>query len=1436
MRVVIDLQACQHGAARDGAAVLAHVRALLAARGPHEIIVVLYSRPAAPLETLRHALADLLPPPALLTCSIPAIATPWERHAAESLRLGFLASLEPDLLYLPGLYDTPATEALTAVPPGVSIVYGLATPAVLDSVDGQARAALHKADLLVSLAPLDGTAAPVPMLATADDAPSCTRLLEAWSALVRPTLPRAAATRPRLALVSPLPPERSGIADYSAELLELLDAHYDITLVVTPGAVPDARLQRFPRLEPTAFSAQAARFERVLYHFGNSNYHKHMFGLLARHPGIVVLHDFYLSGVLDNMERDGDQAGAFLQALYASHGYSGLHQHAQLGRNPTIWAYPCNWPVLEQASGVIVHSEFARRLASHWYGENSAAAWQVVPLLRTGATLPGREGARAALGLQADDYVVSSFGMLGRIKLNERLLQAFLASPLAADPHCHLVFVGENDAGSYGAELAQAIAASPAAARIRITGFASADDYARWLAASDCAVQLRSQTRGESSASILDCLLHGLPTIINAHGAAADLPEQVLVKLPDGFRDAALADALGALHADPAERARLRQAARDFVRHEHGPQAVGERYRAAIEHLATHGRQARYRELLRTLAQPGTPAPPSEAALIECARLIAANRAPLGPRQLLIDISALVQTDYRTGIQRVVRSILLALVAAPPPGYRIEPVFSEGAQRGYRYARNFTCAMLGVPAPDLEDAPIDTRAGDLFLGLDLASNITTQNEGALRDMRARGVHVVFCVYDLLPLLRPDCFPFGTEKHYGDYLDCITSLADGIVTISRAVCDELAAWLEQRPSRRASPLRLGWFHLGADLDASAPTRGLPPEADSVLAALAAAPGFLTVGTLEPRKGQAQTLAACEQLWDAGVAVNLVIVGKSGWLVEPLVKRLQNHPQAGKRLFWLPGVSDEMLDRLYASCAALLAPSEGEGFGLPLIEAAQHGLPVIARDIPVFREVAGEHAYYFSGTAPEALAAALRSWLDLHAAGQAPQSKDMPWLTWSGSARQITDVVLGGRWYRRHEPHAPAAQLLVDVSAVAREDLRTGIQRVVRAQLLELMRLQTTRFRVLPVYLTDEGQRWHYRYARRFEHTLHGTDPYGVVDEDVEVRAGDVFYSPDFFPGAVSEAARTGLYQRWRSAGVSINFLIHDLLPVLKPEFFPPGADDVFRAWLQAVAASSDRLLCISQAVADEARAWLERSGMHVPQLPVLHHGADLDASSPSTGLPPDADSVLADLASVPTFLMVGTIEPRKGHLQALDAFEQLWAEGADLRLAIVGGEGWKGLPDSARRTIPAILKRLGGHPELGRRLHWLRGISDEYLDRVYQASACLLVPSEGEGFGLPLIEAARHGLPVLARDLPVFREVAGAHAAWFSGSSGEALAGAVRNWLQRQAGPGVPDSSGMGSRTWADNARALAGILFPGALNGATPAPLPHSSEEVSHER
>ncbi|WNL45549.1 glycosyltransferase family 1 protein [Dyella sp. BiH032] len=396
---------------------------------------------------------------------------------------------------------------------------------------------------------------------------------------------------------------------------------------------------------------------------------------------------------------------------------------------------------------------------------------------------------------------------------------------------------------------------------------------------------------------------------------------------------------------------------------------------------------------------------------------IAAN-APASDtlRTLYVDISHLVIEDAKTGIQRVVRHIVAELLASPPSGYRVEPIYIK-PDGVFRYARSYCAARFHAGLTLPEDLPVEFRQSDVFVGLDLAAHLVPYLRHTYIRMRSSGVAIHFVVYDLLPLLRPDCFDENGLPTFRLWYEAIAELADGIICISRTVADEFKRWLPQSMPARGRALKIGWFHLGADIVQRA---DIQDDSGDLPVDLGSRPSFLIVGTIEPRKGHAQTLSAFERLWERGHQVNLVLIGKPGWRVETLISRLRQHPEAGKRLFWLERANDSQLIAMYQQASALLAPSEGEGFGLPLIEAAQYGRPIIARDLPVFQEVAGEHAFYFSGMQPEPMADAIERWLELDRQGQAPVSKGLPWLTWKQSAKQLEEVAVGGNWYTSWEP--------------------------------------------------------------------------------------------------------------------------------------------------------------------------------------------------------------------------------------------------------------------------------------------------------------------------------------------------------------------------------------------------------------------------------
>jgi glycosyltransferase involved in cell wall biosynthesis len=1066
MRIVIDMQGAQSTGSRNrgiGRYTLSLAQAIVRNRGEHEIILALSGLFPDTIESIRANFDGLLPQENIRVWYAPSPVREsqpeniWRRKAAELIREAFIASLKPGVVFIPNFIEGYQNDVVTSI--GLFSL-DLITVVAVDTLDRAPTAVgnhgdkihvlrkhehLKRANLLLVLPPLTvdevcqcleipqervnvgwlfGEAKTDQQDATTQ-AMNLLKRLEELTIAAPQSLRLPLGRRPKLAYVSPLPPERSGISDYSAELLPQLARFYDIDVIVdqvgisTPWIIANCGIRTIDW-----FIQNAQRYSRVLYHFGNSSYHQHMFDLLARVSGVVVLHDFYLVDVHYYREAHALSPHTLTRALYESHGYGAVAERFRVENDKDlVRRYPANLEVLQHAHGIIVHAEHPRRLAREWYGKDFAADWKVIPHLRTPSAGSGRAQSRATLGLKADDLVVCSFGLLSPNKLNHRLLEAWLQSRLARDAHCLLVFVGENHGGEYGAQLWKVIRASGLEKRIRITGWADMPTFRNYLAAADIAVQLRTHSRGETSGAVLDCMNHALPTIVNAHGSMADLPSDAVWMLPDAFDNGQLVEALETLWQDGERRAALGARAREVILTRHAPRACAKQYAEAIEQFHARSKHDS-RALTKSIAELDGHSP-TAAECLELAQLIS-HTLPIAKstRQLLVDVSATCRNDLKTGIQRVVRALVWELLQTPPPGYRVEPVYlttGEGARWHYRYARKWTSNLLGFSEGWLPDEPVEYSPGDIMLVADFTGGfaVEAKRAGVFKQLKGDGIGLFFVAYDLLPLLMPNFFPPG-QFGYMEWLNAASCVADGVICISRTVADEMRSWVDVSGPQRLRPIKIGWFHLGADINASIPTLGLPKDAEQRLSRFSAVPSFLMVGTIEPRKGYLQTLEAFTQLWQAGCDINLVIVGNQGWkglsedlrrTIPEIVGRVRNHQELCKHLFWLEEISDEYLEKIYAALICLIAASEGEGFGLPLIEAAQHKLPIIAREISVFREVAGEHAFYFKGLEPQALTDAVWQWLALDKQGKSPRSDNMPRLTWKQSAEQLIKVVFG-----------------------------------------------------------------------------------------------------------------------------------------------------------------------------------------------------------------------------------------------------------------------------------------------------------------------------------------------------------------------------------------------------------------------------------------
>lgn len=821
----------------------------------------------------------------------------------------------------------------------------------------------------------------------------------------------SAVKRPKLAFVSPLPPERSGIADYSAELLPALGEFYHIDVVVDQVSVEGSWINANCQIRTVDwFKENAWQYDRILYHFGNSVFHRHMFELARSFPGVVVLHDFYLSGIIARITMHDHLTGFWERALYDSHGYQAVVDRYKAANSASIvHKYPANIPVLRDAFGVIVHSQHSKDLAAKFYGADFAGDWGMVPHLRHIPEKLDKGEVRRELGYLDDDFIVCSFGAMGQLKLNHKLISAWLKSKLSQSKNSYLIFVGTEPEGEYAIQIKKLINSHRATSQIRITGFAPTDSYRKYLAVADVAVQLRSMSRGETSGTVIDCMANELPAIVNAHGAMAELPRDCVLMMNDEFSEDELIAALESLYGSAASTSSFSAAGRAYVEKSLSPQVIARSYSDYIERFYSDGANARLSEAIEKLSTLGMPQD-ATSALFEIADTVAGNSKSAAPlKRLFVDISELIRIDNRTGIQRVVRAILKELFDAPPAGYRIEPVYAIDGQSGYYFARRFTMAFLEHPTNVLEDRKIEFGSGDIFLGLDLHHRAPAEQAGYLAKIRRAGVFVAFVVYDLLPIKLPEVFPEIAFSLHSDWLKSVAKSSDGLICISHAVADEVREWLRENFDAAENLPTVSSFHLGADIASSKPSLGIPSDAGEVLAALKERPTFLTVGTIEPRKSYSQILSAFEELWAHGIDVNLVVIGKQGWMVEKLIDAITRHKELNRRLFWLQNISDEYLERVYESSDCLIVASQGEGFGLPIIEASLHNLPVLARDIPVFREVAGESASYFNGLNDKDLSSAIQNWLILKRDDQVPRLDGMKRLTWKESCQELLDRI-------------------------------------------------------------------------------------------------------------------------------------------------------------------------------------------------------------------------------------------------------------------------------------------------------------------------------------------------------------------------------------------------------------------------------------------
>ncbi len=263
--------------------------------------------------------------------------------------------------------------------------------------------------------------------------------------------------------------------------------------------------------------------------------------------------------------------------------------------------------------------------------------------------------------------------------------------------------------------------------------------------------------------------------------------------------------------------------------------------------------------------------------------------------------------------------------------------------------------------------------------------------------------------------------------------------------------------------------------------------------------------------------------------------------------------------------------------------------------------------------------------------------------------------------------------------------------------------------------------------------------------------------------VRFRPGDVLLLPD----STWSTDPWPVVQRAKQAGAQVVAIWYDVIPITQPHFFPPSLVNAFRNYLTLTIGHADRIVCISRTV----QAEVELQACALGATARIHHLYPLvTVAEPPPSPRPD---MVALFDSRPSLVIVATIEPRKGHAILLDACEALWAQGLDFNLVVIGRVGWQ---------VDALMARLRRHEERENRLFLYHDATDADVAYALGRAVLMVFPSQAEGLGLPILEAAMAGCPTLCSDIPVFREIATPETRFFAPYGADALARALGDML------------------------------------------------------
>lgn len=392
--------------------------------------------------------------------------------------------------------------------------------------------------------------------------------------------------RPPVLVFTPLPPARSGIADYSFELLsDLVAAAPQREIVVVAPQAKTAGKNPWRTITPDEYQRSPELHSApAVYQLGNNRDHVFAYNAFLKRPGLVVIHDFNLHYLVEDATLVLGDAAAYRRALVDEYGEPGgtLADLRQLGyfSESQKLTLSLTSHVLRRATGIIVHSQWVYdRLPAQAKPRAVVVPHHFAPQALSYESLD-RDEARSRLGLDQDIFTVLALGYITPPKQIQATLAALGMLKKRGLKFRFLIGGERNPSFDIDAHIRD----HDLVAETTVTGFLKQDDFFHCIRASDLLVNLRYPTVGESSGTLARALALGLPAIVHNFGPSAEYPEGVVRKVPlEPGTPYVLAETIEALMRQPEACQALSQRASAYMRQHCGVAGSARRYTEILD-------------------------------------------------------------------------------------------------------------------------------------------------------------------------------------------------------------------------------------------------------------------------------------------------------------------------------------------------------------------------------------------------------------------------------------------------------------------------------------------------------------------------------------------------------------------------------------------------------------------------------------------------------------------------------------------------------------------------------------------------------------------------------------------------------------------------------------------------------------------------------------